>query len=80
MMEQSVFDALGFDFVEVSPEYLEVRVPPWRSDITIEEDLIEKANSEAKSLGFTKEQVSFVAGDLKQSLDEHDDPRFKGRA
>ena len=37
--------------------------------IDIEEDLIEKANSEAKSLGFSKEQVSFVAGDLKQSLD-----------
>lgn len=37
--------------------------------VDIEEELVEKANKEAKSLGFSPEQVHFVAGDLRKSVD-----------
>ncbi len=37
--------------------------------VDIEEELVEKANKEAQSLGFTPEQVKFVAGDLRKSVD-----------
>ena len=39
---QSTLESLGFDLTENTSQYLDVIVPPWRSDVTIEEDLIEE--------------------------------------
>ena len=39
---RATLESLGFDLVEQNPRYVEVIVPPWRSDIAIEEDLIEE--------------------------------------
>jgi phenylalanyl-tRNA synthetase beta chain len=61
---QSVLDSLGFDLHKKRPEYLDVVVPPWRSDIAIEEDLIEEV---ARIIGYDSIPAIALSSALPQA-------------
>ena len=55
---EQVFDALGFHYSRQGPDTIEVTVPYWRNDITIEDDLVEEV---VRIIGYDSVPVTMLS-------------------